>query len=112
MDKNLIGREEAVRLGLIRINKEEQVRKITLQVLQGSIVSGGETQDQIDGTMARIKAKYSKLFSGLGKLINVDPVHIHVYLTFPPVQQKWRVIPIHYREQFKQHYGTERTRCS
>ena len=58
----------------------------------GSIVSGGETQDQIDGTMARIKAKYSKLFSGLGIVINVDPVDIEVDLTFPPLQQKCRVI--------------------
>ena len=54
----------------------------------GSIVSGGETQDQIDGTMA----VYSKLFSGLGIEINVDPVDIEVDLTFPPLQQKCRVI--------------------
>ena len=54
----------------------------------GSIVSGGETQDQIDGTMA----VYSKLFSGLGIVINVDPVDIEVDLTFPSLQQKCRVI--------------------
>ena len=54
----------------------------------GSIVSGGETQDQIDGTMV----VYSKLFSGLGIVINVDPVDIEVDLTFPPLQQKCRVI--------------------
>ena len=73
VEENLLGREDAERLGLIKIDRkgarEEQVRKITQFLKErdlpaGSIVSGGETQDRIDETMAGIKKKCSKLFSG------------------------------------------------
>ena len=54
----------------------------------GSIVSGGETQDCIDETMAGIKKKHSKLFSGLGKVVNVDLVHIEVIQIFHQYNRK------------------------
>ena len=104
--------EDIIGLDLISINKklakEEQIRKITQffkerDLPTGSIVSGGKTQDRIDETMARIKKKHSRLFSGLGKVVNADPVHIEIDTTVPPVQQKRRVIQIHYKRWFKEH---------
>ena len=35
--------------------------------------------------------------------MNVDPVHIEIDTTVPAVQQKRRVIPIHYKRRFKEH---------
>ena len=36
----------------------------------------------------RNKKKHSKLLSGLGKVVNVDPVHIEIDPTVPPAEEE------------------------
>ena len=40
---------------------------------------------------------------GIGKAVNVAPIHIEIDDSFPPVQQKRRAVPLHYREPFRKH---------
>ena len=53
--------------------------------------------------MRKIVGNHQKLFSGLGKATGVEPVHIEIDKTVPPVQQKRQSIPLHYVDRFKAH---------
>ena len=51
------------------------------------IISGGQTQQQIDEKMNHIISKYPKVFKGLG-CAKVEPIHIEIDPNVKPVQQK------------------------
>ena len=61
------------------------------------MVSDGQTQQDIDLEMEALVGGYPKVFHGLGRATKVPPVHIEIDDTVPPVQQKQRLIPIHYK---------------
>ena len=42
------------------------------------------------------------MFHGIG-VAEVDPVHIKIYKLVKPVQQKRRLIALHYQEKLKEH---------
>ena len=66
------------------------------------IVSGGQTQEQIDERMKQIRDKFPNVFKGIGKA-KVEPIHIERDPKCRPVQQKRRPIPIHYKEKLREH---------
>ena len=66
------------------------------------MVSGGQTQQEIDRHMEGITDKMPELFQGLG-LAKVEPVHIDVDSKVKPIQQKRRPIALHYVDRFKKH---------
>ena len=79
----------------------EQVRRITPEILanpiQEGIVSGGQTQAQIDATMKEIVEEHSEVFKGMGRA-KVPPIHIQLKEGAVPVLEGKRPIPIQLRE--------------
>ena len=79
----------------------EQVRRITPEILanpiQEGIVSGGQTQAQIDATMKEIVEEHSEVFKGMGRA-KVPPIHIQLKEGAIPVLQGKRPIPIQLRD--------------
>ena len=53
--------------------------------------------------MEEIVSKFPGVFKGLGRATKVPPIQIEVDPSFPPVQQKLRPIPIHYKKKLKKH---------
>ena len=70
---------------------------------EGEMVSNGQTQQEIDQDMEVLVGEHAKVFKGLGRATKVPPVHIEIDSTVPPVQQKQRLIPIHYKEKLRKH---------
>ena len=68
----------------------------------GGIISGGQTQEEIDTNMQTLMEKYHELFQGLGKA-KVEPIHIEVDPDVTSVQQKKRPIAFQYKQRFKEH---------
>ena len=121
--ESLLGREDAIDLGIIQINPDgrkptqeraprtsrqedtrscsrspepvrsrspEPVRHITPETLlapkEEGIVSGGQTQAEIDASMDKITAEHAAVFEGMGRA-KVDPIHIQVKEGARPVTQ-------------------------
>ena len=63
--------------------------------LKTRIVSGGQTQREIDRKMESITNEFPDLFKGLGRA-KVEPMNIEVDQKVKPVQQKRRNIALHY----------------
>ena len=61
------------------------------------IISGGQTQNQIDLSMEALVKEYKDLFEGIG-LAKVPPIHIHMEKDARPVTQKQRPVPVHMLE--------------
>ena len=66
------------------------------------IVSGGQTQEKLEGVVQDILKQHQAVFQGIG-VAKVDPVHIEINEEIKPMQQKRRPIAIHYLEKFKEH---------
>ena len=89
--------------------QEEQVARVDQQTKKldpeiGSVVSGGQTQSQIDSLMEDLLHKYSLLFSSDGKIgraTDVKLVHLEIDAAMKPIQQKCRPIPLQYVDRFK-----------
>ena len=79
-DESLLGKEDAIKLGIIRIDRDGvaedkmmeddmKLRCITPEVLKDQIkdgiVSGGQTQDQIDAAMKEIADRHAGVFQGM-----------------------------------------------
>ena len=104
-EQPLLGLMNAQRLGIIQMNvkgaeqKEDRVARLEMLVKQPAvktgIVSGGQTQKEIDRKMESITDEFPDLFTGLGRA-RVEPVHIEVDQRVKPVQQKRRNIALHY----------------
>ena len=67
------------------------------------VVSGGQTQEQIDENMVKLVAQFPKVFKGLGRATGVPDIHIEMDKTVPPVQQKPRQISMLYKQKLKDH---------
>ena len=66
------------------------------------IISGGQTQEEIDLLMTELVKPYQQVFQGIG-VAKVEPVHIEVDNSVKPVQQKRRPIAINYLDRFREH---------
>ena len=108
--ESLLGLKDAEALGILQIRPEgkepeEQVGQLYEVHKEGprqGIVSGGQTQEEIDGVVQGILGQHQEVFKGIG-VAKVDPVHIEINKKIKPVQQKRRPIAIHYLEKFKEH---------
>ena len=110
--ESLLGLKDALALGIVKINLEGQkmvevdgVRQLydmPRQMPGPGVISGGQTQEKIDGLMAELLKPHQQLFQGIG-VAKVEPVHIEVDNSVKPVQQKRRAIAIHYLDKFKEH---------
>ena len=81
-EQPLLGLMDAQRLGIIQMNvKEDRVARLEMLVKQPAvktgIVSGGQTQREIDKKMECITDEFPDLFTGLGRA-KVEPVLIEV----------------------------------
>ena len=96
-------------MGIIKIRPEgEQVRRLEVCTKEAGpasdeVVSGGQTQNQIDENMVKLVAQFPKVFKGLGRATGVPDIHIEVDKSVPPVQQKPRQIPMLYKQKLKEH---------
>ena len=106
--ETLLGRDDAIRLGIIQLSPEgqERAKKIQEQVawlklskkletLEGEAFSGGRTQGEVDKDMDRITGQFQELFQGLGK-VKGQEVDIQLKPNAKPRVQPRRPIPIHY----------------
>ena len=111
-DESLLGKEDAIKLGIIRIDRDGvaedkmmeddmKLRCITPEVLKDQIkdgiVSDGQTQDQIDAAMTKIADKHADVFQGMGRA-DTEPIHIEIDEQAVPVAQGRRQIPHQLRE--------------
>ena len=60
------------------------------------IVSGGQTQAEIDKTMEQITEEHSEIFKGMGGA-KVDPIHIQIKEGAVPITQDKRPIPMQFQ---------------
>ena len=107
--ESLLGKEDGIALGILKIDPdgdapdedEERVRCITPEplddVIKYGIVSGNQTQAQIDDSMAQIVEEHKEVFQGMGRA-KVPPIHIQVKEDARPVTQPKRPIPLQLRE--------------
>ena len=103
--ESLLGKEDGMALGLIKLSKDgdypdEPVRCITPEVKDDDItgiVSGGQTQKEIDQVMDQIVQENQEVFKGMGRA-KIDPIHIQLKEDAIPVTQGKRPIPIQLRE--------------
>ena len=94
--ESLLGLKDALALGIIKINVEGQKRAETDEVRQlydmprqvpgPGVISGGQTQEEIDLLMTELVKPYQQVFQGIG-VAKVEPVHIEVDNSVKPVQQ-------------------------
>ena len=110
--ESLLGREDGERLGIIKIrpdgNKDEDIKIGRITPVkkeaprESGIVSGGETQEQIDRKMQQLLEEYGDLFKGIGNA-KIEPIHIYTKKGRTPVAQKQRPIARHYLEPLRKH---------
>ena len=108
--ESLLGKQDGMALGIIKINpnggfNEDRIRQIgNVQkepVVKGGIVSGGQTQEEIDACMEIIKEQFADIFEGIGEA-KVPPIHVYIDKNAKPIAQKQRPIPINMMEPLKQ----------
>jgi transposase InsO family protein len=66
------------------------------------IVSGGQTQQEINSSVEEVVSRYPAVFQGLGRA-KVDPVNIEIDSSVKPIVQKQRRIALKYRQRFEDH---------
>ena len=66
----------------------------------GHIVSGGQSQEEIDKTMNALVRRYHLLFNGI-RVAKIEPIHIEIKKNVCPVAQKQRSVPFHLMEPLK-----------
>ena len=106
--ESLLGLSDGEALGIININPDSNNNETVMMmeaeektdVPKEGIVSGGQTQEEIDKATKDIVDRHPKMFLGLGRA-KVDPVHIDIDKTVKPVRQKRRPVAIHYRQRMK-----------
>ena len=72
------------------------------KVPRTGVVSGGETQEEINTNMDRLLGRLTELFKCVGRA-KVDPIHIYMDPNTKPVQQKQRKIALHFIPRLKKH---------
>ena len=113
-EQSLLGEADAIALGIVTLDLKgspphksdaEVINKIEYGQLSfeapGEIVSGGETQAEIDKNMKQIMKDFPKLFSDSTGKVKGPPIKIQVRDDATPVIQPGRRIPLHYMEKLK-----------
>ena len=118
-EQSLLGKCDGIRLGIVKLNPDgakeavvfndtddeevERVDRVTRlqkeRTPSHSIVSGGETQEQINIRMKEIMNNNPTLFSNRTGRYNGDPIHIHMREGASPVVAPSRPIPFQYVEK-------------
>ena len=107
--QSLLGEADAVRLGIVKLNlegaTEENIQKISYVPKSPpptvGIISGGQTQDEIDSSMKDLVKEFSGLFSDHTGKYNGKPIKIHFNRPAIPVIQPQSRIPLHYVDRLK-----------
>ena len=97
-------------LGIIKIcprgDSVEKVCRLTpvkkIDPPTSGVVSGGESQVQIDAKIEALEEEFQSLFQGIGKA-KIDPIHIYTKKGRKPVAQRQRPVAIHYMEPLRKH---------
>ena len=93
--QSLLGLRDAKALGVISTKPEgrlyvEDVNMVTnfkkVEPKLEGVVSGNQTQIEIDAIMEKITERHQDVFKGLGRA-KVDPIHIEMNPSFRPVKQ-------------------------
>ena len=106
--QSLLGLRDAQELGILQINIEGstetvcQLSPMKKPPVGTGVISGGETQEDIDRNMSKITDQYPELFKGVGRA-KIEPIHIKTDPSVKPVQQKQRPIAHHFLPRFKSH---------
>ena len=100
------GADGADDLWKVREPPSEGVRKMKMekkeeQVKEG-VVSGGQTQAEIDREMEKLSEEFKDLFEGVGEA-KMDPIHIQVKEGTVPIAQKRRKVAYQYMDLLKKH---------
>ena len=91
--QSLLGPADAEALGIMQITPEGQfsVRQLTEMnkawAEAEAIISGNQTQDEINNKMETIMNKYKTFFQGLGRA-KVEPIHIETDRLVKAILQK------------------------
>ena len=107
-ETSLLGNADATRLGIVKLDLKgasEEVRSIEYIPKSISkdkeIISGGETQKEIDSNMEAIVKKYPDVFTDKTGKYTGKPIKIHVNPNAVPVIQSQRRVPLQYRDRLK-----------
>ena len=108
-EQSLLGEGDAIRLGIVKLDlkgadtevvkKMEYTRKANRS--PGDIVSGGETQAEIDENMKLLRQEFPNLFTDKTGKCKGPPIKIQVRKGAVPVIQPQRRIPLHYMERLE-----------
>ena len=111
--ETLLGRDDALRLGILLLCPEGQKRakeaqekvawlKLSKKVKmeEGELFSGGRSQSQVDRDIEKILSQYLSMFKGVG-LVKDQVVDIQMKPNARPKIQPRRTIPFHYTEPLK-----------
>ena len=119
-EQSLLGEQDAIRLGFVKLHpqgaaeavspdKPESEAQVSRSISypkrsefpQNGIVSGGETQAEIDANMKKLISQFPALFSAKTGKFQGQPIKIQVHLNATPVIQPPRHIPLHYVERLQ-----------
>ena len=113
-EQSLLGEADAIALGIVTLDlkgsannqdKTEQVNKIEYEKMSSSapdeIISGGETQAEVDANMKRLITDFPDLFSDKTGKVKGPPIKIQIRKDAVPVIQPGRRIPLHYMDRLK-----------
>ena len=113
-ESSLLGEKDAVRLGIVKIDlkgarKEvgvaEEVKKIDYIQKEkpaiGGVVSGNQTQAEIDANMIQIRNRFQKNFSNSTGKAKGPPITFQFNKLAKPVVQRRRRIPMQYIDRLK-----------
>ena len=107
-ETSLLGEADAIGLGIVKLDLKgsasEVVRKIEYERSQSNpseVISGGETQLEIDANMKRLVKDLPKLFTDATGKVKGPPIKIQIRKDAFPVIQPSRRIPLHYMERLK-----------
>ena len=108
-EQSLLGEEDATRLGIVTLDALGAPCEVVKQIsymhattkAPDEIMSGEQTQDEIDANMNHIIDQFPSVFShSTGKFCG-PPIKIHVNKDAVPVIQPQRRIPLHYVSRLK-----------
>ena len=87
-EESLLGKNNGDMLGIIKIKKEgdpptERTRRLETEKknkpVKEGIVSGGQTQEEIDEEIEKLVKEFDDRFSGVGKA-KIDPILVTMYV--------------------------------
>ena len=111
-EQSLLGKKDAFRLGIIRLQPEGASHKVSEHAETGQcitnaklspipkegIISGGQTEDEIGKAMKDLTDQFPKLFEDRTGKFKGEPIKIQVKPNAVPIIQPTRRIPLHHIE--------------